>query len=932
MTSIDSNKILVGDANTMTTREMIDRAMAANTAEERIESALATPPASAFSAALEGPSLSDRFYDVDPLDAIMKVCYAAKGRFTDSRFPAAERAINHDAAADAADSVHWRRPSEIASTPRLKVDDFSDHDIHQGALGNCGTIAQFAVLAARPDEHDIIARAFYPNCYNPFGVYSVRVYLDGEWRYLVIDDQLPCYTNGNPKFARGRDPSEFWPTLYEKAMAKLRGSYKKLTGGHGSIGFEILAGGEGVHLGFNGKDFDKEGTFDTMLEVFREQGGFVNSFHTKETGFVTGHAYGVIDARKFPDKDDPASIHRIVHLKNPWGGGDESTGQWRDDDPIWDDYPEIKRECHRSGRDGAYWITFDKYLSMTNGTTGFRPVRSVPRQAYLRGTWDESNSVSRTLFEKYPHYKVRITRKDSYRFSLARTSASIFPTPRQGNLHIRMEIFPCDAFPIQYNRNVLHSSGYQLWKSLVEITTTLEPGEYWLVAYPWDANNYCQFRLAVYSKSPIDIKVADLPTSGSGAISRDVWLNASGTLSDLKADTRYPNLPDQRSALPSLEGPVNAGSNYGQRLHGMLHPPVTGEYRFWIASDGQSELWLSTDRYPGKARKIASVSVWTNSRQWDRYTEQESASIRLEANKVYYISALHKEGVGSDNLAVAWRGPDMERAVIAGEYLSPITDISGVRFKGAIDGAPAVREMAYGGSIGDSVIRPVGVTITFEKVAGPAWLEVASDGALSGAPTTDDLGENRFIARATGSDESIDEAALMIEVHIQPGLGGISQATWTDVKGNNVADLTGAATYPGLPDSTSMLDSFEAKTNAGTNYGQRLHGFLHPYATGEYIFWISSNNDSELWISSDRASENAKKVAYLHGWLGRHQWDRKPSQKSASIRLEAGKSYYIRALHKEGIGEDNLAVAWQGPDLPRQVIGGRYLEPFDTAG
>jgi hypothetical protein len=34
----------------------------------------------------------------------------------------------------------------------------------------------------------------------------------------------------------------------------------------------------------------------------------------------------------------------------------------------------------------------------------------------------------------------------------------------------------------------------------------------------------------------------------------------------------------------------------------------------------------------------------------------------------------------------------------------------------------------------------------------------------------------------------------------------------------------------------------------------------------------------------------------------------------------AGQMYYIEALHKEGAGGDNLAVAWQGPGISQQVI------------
>jgi hypothetical protein len=34
---------------------------------------------------------------------------------------------------------------------------------------------------------------------------------------------------------------------------------------------------------------------------------------------------------------------------------------------------------------------------------------------------------------------------------------------------------------------------------------------------------------------------------------------------------------------------------------------------------------------------------------------------------------LHKDADQKDNLAVTWQGPDAERKVIAGQYLSPYT-------------------------------------------------------------------------------------------------------------------------------------------------------------------------------------------------------------------------------------------------------------------
>ncbi len=38
--------------------------------------------------------------------------------------------------------------------------------------------------------------------------------------------------------------------------------------------------------------------------------------------------------------------------------------------------------------------------------------------------------------------------------------------------------------------------------------------------------------------------------------------------------------------------------NMGQRVRGYVYPPVTGQYRFWIAGDDESRLILGTSRDP----------------------------------------------------------------------------------------------------------------------------------------------------------------------------------------------------------------------------------------------------------------------------------------------------------------------------------------------
>jgi signal transduction histidine kinase len=63
-------------------------------------------------------------------------------------------------------------------------------------------------------------------------------------------------------------------------------------------------------------------------------------------------------------------------------------------------------------------------------------------------------------------------------------------------------------------------------------------------------------------------------------------------------------------------------------------------------------------------------------------------------------------------------------------------------------------------------------------------------------------------------------------------------------------------------------------------------------------------------------------------WTLVREWTKFPSQRSESIWLNAGQSYYIEALQEQTGGGDNLAVAWQGPNLARSVIAPEYLTPW----
>ena len=140
--------------------------------------------------------------------------------------------------------------------------------------------------------------------------------------------------------------------------------------------------------------------------------------------------------------------------------------------------------------------------------------------------------------------------------------------------------------------------------------------------------------------------------------------------------------------------------------------------------------------------------------------------------------------------------------------------------------------------------------------------------------------------------------------------------------------------YPYRPSGWEIRKAFEAPTDWGEYYLTRMRGYLHPLVTGEYTFWIASDNSSELWLSQNDRPSEVKKIAFIphYAWVNPHEWAKFPSQRSEPVILRAGATYYFEALQEQTTMKDNLAVAWQGPGLKQSVIDGRYLTPWAKGG
>ena len=137
---------------------------------------------------------------------------------------------------------------------------------------------------------------------------------------------------------------------------------------------------------------------------------------------------------------------------------------------------------------------------------------------------------------------------------------------------------------------------------------------------------------------------------------------------------------------------------------------------------------------------------------------------------------------------------------------SDVADVFGSpTFSGnPITSADAIEDVFYDGSIALEAIDPDGLPLTFSKVSGPSWLQVASDGILSGTPLNTNTGLNSFVIMAENTHDGYDRATLNVWVNNlydgEEGLADFAEfAHWwravecTDIPACGGADLDGDA-------------------------------------------------------------------------------------------------------------------------------------------
>jgi len=445
--------------------------------------------------------------------------------------------------------------------------------------------------------------------------------------------------------------------------------------------------------------------------------------------------------------------------------------------------------------------------------------------------------------------------------------------------------------------------------------------------------------------------------------------------------TNISTVPDHQIFQPRMEGNSHgdAGSDFTERLSSYFYPPTTADYVFFVNSDDDSDLYVSTDATPGNARLVAQETGWSGSWQWLGVGGGSSvlnkcsatwsdaagnapwaAGIHLLAGQPYYIAQIHHEGGGGDNCEATYM--TMTEFTASGNTGPANGQYS--RFTGNLISsyAPKSFSVSFVQQPG-TVTAPLGGLASLSAVAAtdskmgigdnndprPEWNNtvvyqwtkngVPIQGAVSSTykfgPVSPQDSTIQFAcaARAMGYSDAgnplwVTSSVATIVVSGTPVYepGFAMHQFWSANPGRTVIENNQA----GNPTWTMSSPAFEVDV-AGTeildNFSDQLIGYFVPPTSGSYVFFCNSDDDADLFLSTDASASGRRLIAQETSWAAPLNWGATGNGVLAQVRsdtfvdpvtglvpyasgipLIAGQKYFMQMVHHQGGGGTISAV------------------------
>ncbi|XP_066982446.1 calpain-C [Macrobrachium rosenbergii] len=582
---------------------------------------------------------------MDEYGRVVKGCSERGELWEDPDFPASQTSVFYHQTPPF--TFQWRRPKELSSNPVFIREECSQFDIVHGKLGDrwfvsclgCLHLTKGLFYRVVPADQDFEQDAGY--C----GVFRFRVWWCGEWKEVLVDDRLPT-VNGKLVFVHSQSTNQFWPSLLEKAYAKLHGSYEALKYGTSLDGLSDFTGGIAESISLRADPTTCGRLLSKLLELTSIVTAVVNQHsHNKvhseklASGIVMGINYRIYAVEKV-DRYNGEQVC-LVRMRTPVGTSAEYLGAWGRSTPEWDEVPpnEKERLNLKYTPDGEFWMAYSDFvrtfsqlevIHLDGETSRDEPSlkHKMPWTSRVyQGSWQKGVTAggcrnNPDTFHINPQLHLILSDMEEVVISL--------------NQHSVMEpkVIGFTAYALSKNGlDSISKAFFKKNKSLVNSQYTnsrqvservqLEQGGYILLPTTFEPGQESSFTLRVFSSKPLKLKLVDT----SPSLVKSALLKAHGSM-DGKSLQQYEavflQVADEHRSVNAFE------------LHELLEACLPNDYIKSCASlDICRQVILALDssstgrlRFSDFKDLMVSLKFWQNA--FKSHTKERTGILKAE--------------------------------------------------------------------------------------------------------------------------------------------------------------------------------------------------------------------------------------------------------------------------------------------------------------
>ena len=215
------------------------------------------------------------------------------------------------------------------------------------------------------------------------GFCGFQFFINGEWQTVTVDTKLPCHQKGEYSLTQSKNKKgPFWVSLFEKAYAKLFGTYRVLnntllkdflvdfTGGWSKMikvpkpsvieektkkfFFDEITRCMSQNYLIGCMKLDDSKIIEELNESLSEKDD------AEEEQITTNSIYTILNIEEYDNI-------KLIYLCNHWDKGKFSRS-YGPDDEIWESNKKLKEKLNYtvSTTDGTFWMSFDEFITTFN--------------------------------------------------------------------------------------------------------------------------------------------------------------------------------------------------------------------------------------------------------------------------------------------------------------------------------------------------------------------------------------------------------------------------------------------------------------------------------------------------------------------------------------------------------------------------------------